>query len=91
MLREPEQTFGQVIRFLGIPYNADRVRTAASFSSFEQLRGQEQVHGFREKPTGAQSFFRLGRADSWRDALTEAQAEKVIGDHNPMMRRLKYL
>lgn len=91
MHREPEETFGQAIRFLGIPYDAERVRTAARFSCFQQLREQEQVSGFREKPTGAEAFFRVGRANSWSETLTEAQKRKTIEDHAPMMRQLRYL
>ena len=91
MLRQPVETFSAALRFLGLPDSADRVRMAVGFSSFHHLRGQEQAHGFNEKPPKAQSFFRLGRAGSWRESLTEAQIEKIIADHGAVMRRLGYL
>jgi aryl sulfotransferase len=91
MLRQPAQTFGAAIRFLDIPYDADRVRTAVAFSSFRHLRDQEQARGFKEKAPGAESFFRAGRAGSWRRFLTEAQIARIIGDHGAVMRRLGYL
>ena len=91
MLRQPVETFSATLRFLGLPDNPDRVRTAAGFSSFQHLRDQEQAHGFTEKPPKAESFFRLGRAGSWRESLTEAQIGKIIRDHGAVMRRLGYL
>jgi sulfotransferase family protein len=91
MLGQPVETFSAALRFLGLPDDADRVRMAVGFSSFQHLRDQEQAHGFTEKPHKAESFFRLGRAGSWRESLTEAQIGKIIEDHGAVMRRLGYL
>ena len=46
--------------------------------------------GFTEKPWGAPAFFREGRSDGWRRALTPEQADRIVAAHGPMMRRLGY-
>jgi len=91
MSRRPAETFAGAVRFLGGADDADRIRRALTFSSFDVLRLQEQTRGFKEKPPGVASFFRQGQADAWRAVLTEEQVARVIGDHGPVMRRLGYL
>jgi aryl sulfotransferase len=91
MCRQPVEIFAGAMRFLGLEDNLERVRRAASFSSFEGLRQQELDHGFKGKPLAAASFFRSGRAGGWHEALTRNQVERLVHDHGPVMRRLGYL
>jgi aryl sulfotransferase len=91
MCRQPVEAFGDAVRFLGLEDDVERVRRAVGFSSFEILRQQELRHGFKEKPLGAEAFFRSGRAGSWRDTLTDKQVERLVADHGAVMRRLGYL
>jgi hypothetical protein len=88
---DPEATFGTAVSFAGLPDDAERVRRAVQFSSFDELRQQEEKNGFREKISGAKAFFRKGEIGSWREALTPAQAQRVIADHGAVMRRFGYL
>lgn len=91
MSHRPVETFASAVRFLGWEEDLDRVRRAVAFSSFEILREQESAHGFKEKRSGTESFFRQGRAGAWREVLTEAQVAQIVRDHGPVMRRLAYL
>jgi hypothetical protein len=91
MKRSPVETFGGVVRFLGLPYDEARLLKAIRFSSFETLRAQEDRHGFREGPKQAERFFRKGVTGSWADELTPDLAAKIVTDHYGVMERFGYL
>jgi len=91
MLDNPLKVFRKVESFLGQRRDPKRLRKAVRFSSFDQLKSQEKQHGFIEKYENAQSFFRRGRKDQWKDELTEQQAARIIDDHGTQMARFKYL
>ena len=91
MLVQPEQTFGSVARFLGLSPSAERLRRAIDLSSFEKLRQQEDAAGFKERSKKSEKFFRVGRADQWRTALTTAQVDLLVKAHERQMRRFAYL
>lgn len=89
---QPEVVFGAVVRFCGLPWDSVRVRKAVAFSDFAELRRQEQVGGFAERPpTTAGLFFRRGRAGGWRDELPPALVERLVHAHAETMRRFGYL
>ena len=87
----PLETFGNAIQFLGMADDPARVSRSASFSSFEELQQQEQLHGFKERPSELEFFFRKGKQGAWRDVLTQKQLDRVIRDHGAVMRRTGYL
>ncbi len=92
MLQRPVRTFKTVVRFLGLPEEPARLRKAIRFSSFEQLRAQEQREGFVEaRPDRRVPFFRSGRRGVWRRTLTPGQVARIVEAHGPVMRRLGYL
>lgn len=91
MKLHPEKTFQTAAAFAGLSDDAERVRKAVQFSSFPELRRQEEQIGFREKLPRAKSFFRKGEIGSWREALTPSQAQRIIDDHAAVMRRFGYL
>ena len=91
MLARPLETFTRAADFLALPSDRDRVEKAIRFSDFDELRRQEQEHGFAERPHRAASFFRRGEAGGWCDTLEADQVARVVADHGPMMRRLGYL
>ncbi|GAB4172038.1 MAG: sulfotransferase domain-containing protein [Thalassobaculales bacterium] len=82
----------QIARQAGLPLEGDgAAERAAAATRFEVLRGQEEAHGFRERPAGMARFFRAGTAGQWRTALTPAQAARIERDHGAVMARLGYL
>jgi hypothetical protein len=91
MIARPEETFGAAVRFVGLPDDAARVKKAIAFSRFEELKKQEEAHGFYEKMARAKVFFRRGETGAWRGALTPEQSAKLIADHAAAMRRFGYL
>jgi hypothetical protein len=91
MLETPMDTFGTAISVLGLPADPARLAKAIEFSRFDELRKQESSAGFQEAPPGVEHFFYQGRAGAWRDHLTPALVNQVIGDHAPVMARFGYL
>lgn len=92
MSARPEEAFTGVVRFLGLPLDAGRIRRAIEHSRFEVLRAQELRHGFRERPDAMHGpFFRKGRVGSWREELSAEQVRRLVGSHRAMMQRFGYL
>lgn len=91
MIRSPRETFGGAIRFLGIEKTEKDILKAIEQASFENLKRKEREKGFKEKPQHAQSFFRKGQAGSWREYLSEEQAQEIVTKHADVMRRFDYL
>ena len=91
MLAEPAGIFGGLARHLLLDVTPDQIGQAIDRASFERLRAQEDQKGFREKPEGAERFFREGRAGQWKDILTPRQIDRVVRDHGEQMARFGYL
>ena len=91
MLVSPVETFKSALDFLGMKYSEDEIRAAVEMSAFDKLKDQEKQFGFKEKPTKAESFFREGKAGGWTKRLSEEQRDRVIQDHERVMREWGYL
>lgn len=90
-LREnPEEVVGGVIRFLGLPENADRLQRAIKNSSFSVLQAQEQRAGFRERSLKSDTFFRSGRSGEGVECLSPAQIRSLQQVHEAQMRKFGY-
>ena len=91
MLAKPKSSFGKMGKFLGLKVPRARLEKAIKFSDFKTLKALEQKEGFREKSEFAQSFFREGKKDQWREKLSDAQIRQIISDHREQMARFKYI
>lgn len=91
MVHDPVETFTGAVRFAHLPDDPARIQKALRFSDIRELKNQEYTHGFREKDPKAESFFRKGKTGSWREALTDRQAQRIIDDHRNVMKRFGYL
>ncbi|MGH6922655.1 MAG: sulfotransferase domain-containing protein [Propylenella sp.] len=91
MLLDPNETFANVVRAVGLPLGRDRLEKAIEFSSFERLRRQELESGFGERASRTTEFFRRGEIGDWVNHLSERQVRKVIHDHGATMRRFGYI
>lgn len=87
---DPTAAFGAVATFLGLSTTAESIAAAVEATSFSRLKAQEHEVGFMERPHRMVAFFREGRIDGWRQALSPEQAARVVAAHAPMMRRLGY-
>ena len=92
MLTRPGKTFTSVVRRIGnMPLDKTRLDRAIEFSSFEQLKRQENVTGFIENSRHQDRFFRTGRAGHFREVLSADQIARVESSHGKVMRRHGYL
>lgn len=92
MVNEPEKTFTAMAKFAELPYDRENIERAVKFSSFEELKKQEEEKGFYEKNHSSESpFFRKGKVGSWREELSEELAADLIAEHKELMRQLGYL
>jgi hypothetical protein len=91
MLTDAERTFTEIIRFLNLPDDADRIRRAIQFSSFDEVRKQESEKKFSERMHQDAAFFRKGKAGSWEEELTPEQANRIREAHGDVMRQFGYL
>jgi aryl sulfotransferase len=90
MHRDPHATFAGVASFLGLASDRERIAMAVEAAAFPRLQAQERATGFNEKPIEAAAFFREGRVDGWRQALTAEQAARIVAEHGAVMRRCDY-
>ena len=91
LLAHPRAAFAAIVRFAGLGADAARLARAVDHARFDRLRAQEQACGFRERQPTAPSFFRAGRAGSWRDVLSPPLVRAIVDAHAPVMERFGYL
>ena len=91
MLAHPQRSFRKIESLLGVKKDVKRLNKAIRFSSFNQLKKQEQAKGFSEKHENAGQFFRQGKTNAWQDELSEKQIQQVIDDHREQMEQFKYI
>lgn len=92
LLARPYKTFAALSQFLGLAEERERILRAIRFSSFRELKRQEETAGFVEaNPDGQNRFFRTGEAGSWRQALSEAHVRHLVEAHGEVMSAFGYL
>jgi len=88
---DPKATFTKMLRRMGVPLDDARLERAIEFSSFGELRKQEDEKGFAEKSDHADRFFRSGESGRWRTELPAEVVERVCTLHGRVMKRHGYL
>jgi hypothetical protein len=91
MQADPEDAFTRALRHIGVPPDPERVARAVRFSSFDELRKQEETAGFVERSPNTERFFHSGRTGQWRDELAPEAVEQIRKDHGEVMREYGYL
>jgi hypothetical protein len=90
MLDDPETAFTHILKHIGVPPDPERVACAVRFSSFDELRKQEDKTGFIERSPNSERFFHSGKIGQWREELPLEAIERVRVDHAMMMREYGY-
>ena len=91
MQSDPSAAFTQALRHIGVPPDPERVARAAQFSSFDELRKQEDAGGFVERSPNSDRFFHSGSSGQWRNVLTEDIVARITTDHGVLMKKYGYL
>jgi len=88
MISTPLGAFEDIVRFLELDMNRDKLESAVELSSFKNLQKQEMENGFRERMHG--QFFNKGQAGRWAEVLTTEQRIKIETDQAEGMGLLGY-
>ena len=91
MLEKPTKAFVKVAKFVGIGSDRARIERAVRHARFSSLAGLEKAHGFIEASDKGTRFFRKGRANEWREALSREQVQRIVADHREQMLRFGYV
>jgi hypothetical protein len=91
MQADPNAAFTQALRHIGVPPDPERVARAVQFSSFDELRKQEDDGGFVERSPNSERFFHSGSSGQWRNVLTDDIVARIITDHGVLMKKYGYL
>jgi hypothetical protein len=92
LVDEPASTLGNLLRFIGVEPEPERVEQTLRFASFGELKAQEEQNGFIEgsKIPGADKFFRVGKALQWWNQLTEDQSRRLIEANSALLDELGF-
>lgn len=91
LIEKPAKAFGKVARLVGIDGDRARIERAVAHASFDSLARMERRDRFVEVPIRGQRFFRAGRINQWREALSREQVQHVIARHREQMQRFRYV
>ena len=91
MLANGMETFTKLVRFLGLPGEAELIQQALDNTSINRLQKlEEDVNGFAEKPAGCERFFRSGRTGEGAEQLTIEQRQRLAKGLSEVMKRFQY-
>jgi uncharacterized short protein YbdD (DUF466 family) len=90
MLADTLKTFREGMHFAGIEKSDREIKAAIGMSSLDTLQEMERETGFNEKPMGMESFFRSGRAASWKEHLDSNETKILVNKHRAFIERFGY-
>lgn len=85
------ESFAEIIEFMGIEPDRERLKEACEACSFEHLQEVEEKAGFPEQSPNHDQFFRSGQTDGWKEELPGEVAQKIVDDHMDTMEEMDYL
>ncbi len=91
MKADPHGAFAGLLGFLGVPVDPERLDRAIRFSSFDEMKRQEQATGFIERPQNADRFFHTGETDQWKQALPPEAGALLRERHGAVMAKFGYM
>ena len=91
MIADTRAAFSGVVAAIGINPDPVLIEKSVDFSSFAELKKQEEQTGFKERPDKASSFFRSGRVGEGYEMLPKDVIDRIRNDHRTIMERFGYL
>jgi sulfotransferase family protein len=91
LIEKPGKHFAKVARLVNMGQDRARIERAVQHAAFRSLSSMEKKHGFIEVSDKASRFFREGKMNQWREALSREQVQRVIGTHREQMARFGYV
>ena len=91
MSLRPYQTFANIINFMGMGVENDKIDRALASTDFDRLQAVEKEKGFLEaSDKNDQGFFRSGKIGGFDGVLSKEQIARLSKDHQDMMERFGY-
>lgn len=90
MLADPVKYLTGAVRYLGINVTKKQIQESIRYSSLNELKKQEKVYGFREKPISVDTFFKYGTKNHWIDFLNEDDIQHLSKIHEEAIARFNY-
>lgn len=91
MKADPQAAFANLLGFIGVPVDAERVERAVRFSSFDEMKRQESVTPFIERSANLERFFHTGEAGQWETVLSIEDVGFLRDRHGKVMKKYGYL
>ncbi|MBA8885891.1 hypothetical protein FHW12_000082 [Dokdonella fugitiva] len=91
LIDKPVKAFAKVARLVGLGQDRTRIERAIRHAGFQSLASMEKKHGFVEASGKGARFFRKGRVNEWREALSREQVQRVLAAHREQMQRFGYV
>jgi hypothetical protein len=91
LIEKPAKAFAKVAKLVRLGQDRARVDRAMRHAGFQSLASMERKHGFVEASDKGTRFFRKGKINEWREALTREQVVRVIAAHRVQMQRFGYV
>ncbi|MEM6678712.1 MAG: sulfotransferase domain-containing protein, partial [Pseudomonadota bacterium] len=80
----------EMLKHIGMSVDEDRLDRAVRFSSFSEVKSQEERDGFIEKSATAERFFHAGGSGTWRTQISPEAADRFLRTHRKTMRAYGY-
>lgn len=90
LLDNPQKKFSEILNFIGVKVHKEKLIDAIQFSSFENLKKQEQQFGFEEKSVFSTIFFHTGKSGYFKNILNVNQINTIFSNHNEIIYKLGY-
>jgi len=91
MVADTANEFREILTFLEVDVDDDRVERAVAAADIKRLRKAEEDGGFRENTYTQNARFFNGAGTDWRNEIGERWARRIEEDHGDVMRALGYL
>jgi hypothetical protein len=91
LIGKPAKPFAKVAKLVGLGQDRARIERAIRHAGFQSLASMEKKHGFIEASDKGARFFRKGRINEWRKALSREQVQRVVAAHREQMQRFGYV
>lgn len=91
----PDQAFTTILKFFGVPIEAQKFQSSLTFVKFENLKKKEEEmlatpEKFKEARGSTGKFFNVGRSGNGKEVLTPEQIAAIKKFHGPTMDLLGY-
>lgn len=89
--RDPETAVSQMVEFVGVPMDLEKIRAALSNNSVDRMRiKEEKSRKLFRSTTENGRFVRKGAIQGWRTVLTPAQLQMFDQYAGPELSRMRY-